>query len=205
MEIEEPSLIPSAKVVLLGNSSCGKTSIVNRFIYNKFDHYSESTLGASFFTKVLDLTESFHNPRIKFHVWDTAGQEKYLSLAPMYYRGASAAILVFDICFPSTFEALASWMDKLNAAGPKGIIHIIVGNKCDLNDKRQVSRENAEAYASSNGAIYIEASARDDINVTQIFREIARILDKNHFTSSTGTSVDSVKLDDQGHSKSSCC
>lgn len=124
----------------------------------------------------------------------------------MYYRGALAAILVFDICNHSTFDSLSSWMEKLESAGPKGIIHIIVGNKSDLQDKRQVSREEVERFSASHDALYIEASARDNINVDLIFQEIAKILDKERFQTSTGTSADAITLDENKASlKSNCC
>lgn len=124
----------------------------------------------------------------------------------MYYRGALAAIFVFDICTHSTFDCLPSWMEKLDETGPKGIIHVIVGNKSDLKDKRQVSREEAERFSSSNGALYIEASARDNVNVDLIFQEIAKILDKEKFQTSTGTSADVMILEENRASlKSKCC
>lgn len=124
----------------------------------------------------------------------------------MYYRGALAAILVFDICTQSTFDSLAFWIDKLETTGPKGIIYIIVGNKSDLQDKRQVSRKEAERFSASHDALYIEASARDDVNVDLIFQEIAKILDKERFHTSTGTSADAIILDENRASlKTNCC
>ena len=109
-------------------------------------------------------------------VWDTAGQEKYHSLAPMYYRGARAAVVVYDICNGPSFEALKSWLQRLKEFGPKGLIIMIVGNKCDLADGRQVDREQAESFAKSEDCLYLECSAREDVNVELIFQEIARLL-----------------------------
>lgn len=96
----------------------------------------------------------------------------------MYYRGARAAILVFDICNSPSFEALKSWLERLKDCGPKqeGLTIIIVGNKCDLDDGRQVERERAESFAKSENCIYIETSARENINVEMIFQEIAKEL-----------------------------
>jgi small GTP-binding protein domain len=115
-------------------------------------------------------------------VWDTAGQEKYHSLAPMYYRGASAAILVYDICNAASFEALPTWLQRLKEFGPPKdkkndtFIIIIVGNKCDLDNERQVMRESAEWFASQQGCLYMESSAREDIRVESIFQRIAKLL-----------------------------
>mmetsp|Transcript_3725 Transcript_3725/g.7126 ORF Transcript_3725/g.7126 Transcript_3725/m.7126 type:complete len:225 (-) Transcript_3725:81-755(-) len=125
---------------------------------------------------------------VKFHVWDTAGQEKYHSLAPMYYRGSSAAILVYDICNQASFEALPSWLQRFTEFGPPttspskddhknhNFIIIIVGNKFDLDNERHVSRERAESFASLHHCLYIESSAREDIRVEEIFQRIARLL-----------------------------
>ena len=109
-------------------------------------------------------------------VWDTAGQEKYQSLAPLYYRGAIAAILVYDICNSPSYDALPKWLKRLQEVGPKGLIKIIVGNKCDLQEERQVMKETAELFAIKENCLYLEASARDNVNVEQIFHEIGNLL-----------------------------
>jgi small GTP-binding protein len=109
-------------------------------------------------------------------VWDTAGQEKYQSLAPLYYRGAIAAILVYDICNSPSYDALPKWLKRLQEVGPKGLIKIIVGNKCDLQEERQVMKETAELFSIKENCLYLEASARDNVNVEQIFHEIGNLL-----------------------------
>jgi small GTP-binding protein len=135
-------------------------------------------------------------------VWDTAGQEKYHSLAPLYYRGASAAIIVYDICNAASFEALPTWLQRLQEFGPTttttttkkdDFIRILVGNKCDLQNERQVLRERAESLALEFGCLYIESSAREDIHVEEIFQRIARLLPEDTMSclahdGSTGTS-----------------
>ncbi len=94
----------------------------------------------------------------------------------MYYRGARAAVLIYDICNGPSFEALKSWLQRLKEFGPKDLIIIIVGNKCDLADGRQISKENAENFAKSQDCLYLESSAREDINVELIFQTIAKLL-----------------------------
>lgn len=134
-------------------------------------------------------------------VWDTAGQEKYHSLAPMYYRGAKAAILVYDICNKPSFDALGSWFDRLKEFGPNNLQHIIVGNKCDLNDERQVPRQEAEVYALNMNCLYLETSARDNINVEEIFQEIARKLPENAMEPSNNEAdADLLRLDKSSRS-----
>ena len=175
------------KVVVLGDTGVGKSSLALRFVSNIFRPYSESTIGASYMSKSVtvdsDLSDSSSTEgnmkstfsrTIDFKIWDTAGQEKYRSLAPMYYRGAGAALLVFDITNASSFKVLQSWVNELRANGPPDIIMVLCGNKCDLDEKRQVNKDEAEEYAKSLQSFYIETSAKDDVNVFKAFEEIAK-------------------------------
>lgn len=160
------------KVVLLGDTGVGKSSLVLRFVTNNFKPYSESTIGASFMSKMITIDSK----QIKFQVWDTAGQEKYHSLAPMYYRGAAAAIIVYDITRPNTFNILKNWVDELRSKGPKDIAIAIAGNKADLANRREVDQAMAAAYADEIGAMYVETSAKDDLNVQDIFVKLSHRL-----------------------------
>jgi small GTP-binding protein len=157
------------KVVLLGDTGVGKSSLVLRFVTNNFKPYSESTIGASFMSKLMTV----NGKPIKFQIWDTAGQEKYHSLAPMYYRGAAAAILVYDITRSSTFKTLQNWVEELKSKGPKDIAIAIAGNKADLEDSREVERSVAQNYANDINAIYLETSAKEDTNVQDIFVKLS--------------------------------
>lgn len=160
------------KVVLLGDTGVGKSSLVLRFVTNNFKPYSESTIGASFMSKMITVS----GKPIKFQIWDTAGQEKYHSLAPMYYRGAAAAIVVYDITRANTYKTLKNWIEELKNQGPKDIAIAIAGNKADLEDQREVDRITAAAYAEEIGAMYIETSAKDDLNVQDIFVQLSHKL-----------------------------
>lgn len=179
------------KIVLLGDCSVGKTSIALRFVNNEFNHYTESTIGASFLSKAIqvkipgistkDQTTSSNVPtkKIRLQIWDTAGQEKYHALAPMYYRGAQAAILVYDISNPQSFEHLKIWVQELHdnnnrSTGGGKIILFICGNKYDLKNDRRISEEEAQTYAKDVDASYIETSARDGTNVHDLFHSIAQ-------------------------------
>mmetsp|Transcript_5908 Transcript_5908/g.5295 ORF Transcript_5908/g.5295 Transcript_5908/m.5295 type:complete len:185 (+) Transcript_5908:117-671(+) len=157
------------KVVLLGDTGVGKSSLVLRFVTNNFKPYSESTIGASFMSKMIMVS----GKPIKFQIWDTAGQEKYHSLAPMYYRGAAAAIVVYDITRQNTFKTLKNWIDELRTQGPKDIAIAIAGNKADLEDQREVSKAAAISYSEEIGAMYLETSAKDDLNVQDIFVQLS--------------------------------
>eukprot|EP01038_Epipyxis_sp_PR26KG_P008570 gene8570-11580_t len=157
------------KVVLLGDTGVGKSSLVLRFVTNNFKPYSESTIGASFMSKMITVASK----QIKFQIWDTAGQEKYHSLAPMYYRGAAAAIIVYDITRANTFKTLKNWVEELKSKGPKDIALAIAGNKADLEYEREVDKAMAQAYAEEIGAMYVETSAKDDLNVQDIFVQLS--------------------------------
>ena len=172
----------SVKVVLLGESGVGKSSLALRFVTDEFRPYSEATIGASFMSKSMSIPptdegkeqNSANERNISFKIWDTAGQEKYRSLAPMYYRGSSAAILVYDIANPSTFTALQDWVNELNNNGPPGLVLAICGNKSDLEDDRMVGRSVGEEYANRINALFIETSAKDGSNVQDMFLQLAR-------------------------------
>ena len=162
------------KVVLLGDAGVGKSSLVLRFVTNSFDKYSESTIGASFMSKLLLVDGA----PIKYQIWDTAGQEKYHSLAPLYYRGAAAAIIVYDITRAASFQTLKNWVRELQQLGPENIVLAICGNKSDLEDKREVSTAEAKAYAAEIGALFLEASAKLNKNVQDLFTDISKRLPK---------------------------
>ena len=110
---------------------------------------------------------------------DTAGQERYRSLAPMYYRGASAAIVVYDITNPDSFTGAKSWVKELQRRGDPNVVIALAGNKADLENRRKVEFEEANAYAEENGILHLETSAKNANNVKALFVEIAKKLPKN--------------------------
>ncbi|EWM29666.1 ras-related protein rab-5b [Nannochloropsis gaditana] len=158
------------KLVIIGDSGVGKSSLVLRFVTQSFKPFSESTIGASFMSKVIELD----GQTVKVQIWDTAGQEKYKSLAPMYYRGAAAAIVVYDITRRESFGTLQRWVSELQEKGPRDLRIMVAGNKKDLEGDRQVAAEEAEAYAESIGARYMETSAKDDMAVQDLFLSLCQ-------------------------------
>eukprot|EP00124_Ichthyophonus_hoferi_P001946 Ihof_evm9s117 gene=Ihof_evmTU9s117 len=155
------------KLVLLGESAVGKSSLVLRFVKGQFHEYQESTIGAAFLTQTVCLEDV----TVKFEIWDTAGQERYHSLAPMYYRGAQAAIVVYDITNTETFNRAKSWVKELQRQANPNIVIALAGNKCDL-PQRVVSKEEAQAYSDENGLFFMETSAKSAVNINDIFLAI---------------------------------
>uniref|UniRef100_A0A8I5MVJ3 RAB31, member RAS onco family n=1 Tax=Papio anubis TaxID=9555 RepID=A0A8I5MVJ3_PAPAN len=160
------------KVCLLGDTGVGKSSIVCRFVQDHFDHNISPTIGASFMTKTVPCGNELH----KFLIWDTAGQERFHSLAPMYYRGSAAAVIVYDITKQDSFYTLKKWVKELKEHGPENIVMAIAGNKCDLSDIREVPLKDAKEYAESIGAIVVETSAKNAINIEELFQGISKYL-----------------------------
>ncbi|XP_072540041.1 ras-related protein Rab-22A [Salminus brasiliensis] len=158
------------KVCLLGDTGVGKSSIVWRFVEDSFDPNINPTIGASFMTKTVQYQNELH----KFLIWDTAGQERFRALAPMYYRGSAAAIIVYDITKEESFQTLKNWVKELRQHGPPNIVVAIAGNKCDLSDAREVPEKDAKDYADSIHAIFVETSAKHAININEIFTEISQ-------------------------------
>ena len=162
------------KLVLLGESAVGKSSLVLRFVKGQFLEFQESTIGAAFLTQTVCLDDT----TVKFEIWDTAGQERYHSLAPMYYRGAQAAVVVYDITSRDSFERAQSWIAELHRQGNPDIVIALAGNKVDLESQRQVELATAKSYAEENGCLLMETSAKTSTNVNELFVAVAKKLPK---------------------------
>ncbi|WWC68078.1 uncharacterized protein I206_101997 [Kwoniella pini CBS 10737] len=161
----------SFKLVLLGESAVGKSSLVLRFVRNEFSDFRESTI-AAFLTQTVSLDDS---TSIKFEIWDTAGQERYKSLAPIYFRNSNAAVIVYDIT-QASFEKARSWVRELQRQADPSIVIMLVGNKLDLESQRKTPREMGERFAQEEGLLFAEASAKSGDGVEGLFMDIAKKL-----------------------------
>jgi Ras-related protein Rab-5C len=163
----------SEKVVLIGAASSGKTSILGRFSQSRFVANTESTVGAAFVPKLIAVGEV----ELRLEIWDTGGTEKYKSLAPMYYRDARAAILVFDVTNDQSFRDASSWLSDFRERGHPTAICAGAANKIDLAEQKVVSKSDCDALAEECGLNFImETSALDGTNVNKLFNELAKRL-----------------------------
>mmetsp|Transcript_17299 Transcript_17299/g.15543 ORF Transcript_17299/g.15543 Transcript_17299/m.15543 type:complete len:204 (+) Transcript_17299:81-692(+) len=160
----------TVKLVLLGDSRVGKSSVVIRFVKNEFDQYKFPTIGATFLTQSVSVGDYL----VKFEIWDTAGQEKYRSLAPLYYRGASAALVVYDITNRESFENARKWIEEVQTQEGQHVVIGLAGNKVDLAANRKVSTDEGSQFAKEKNFIFFETSAKNSTNIKEIFRSIAQ-------------------------------
>ena len=160
------------KLVMIGDTAVGKTSLGLRYVKDRFDETKRSTIAASYLTHTLD----FGKTRVIYEIWDTAGQERFHSLAQIYYRGAQAVVVVYDISSKTSFEHAKRWVWEVQQKTHTDIVIALVGNKADLAGKREVDYELAQAFAEKNSLLCMECSAKTAMNVDEIFLTIARRL-----------------------------
>ncbi|XP_023665583.1 ras-related protein Rab-6A isoform X5 [Paramormyrops kingsleyae] len=150
----------------------GKTSLITRFMYDSFDNTYQATIGIDFLSKTMYLEDR----TIRLQLWDTAGQERFRSLIPSYIRDSAAAVVVYDITNVNSFQQTTKWIDDVRTERGSDVIIMLVGNKTDLADKRQVSIEEGEKKAKELNVMFIETSAKAGYNVKQLFRRVAAAL-----------------------------
>lgn len=180
------------KLVFLGEQSVGKTSLITRFMYDSFDNTYQATIGIDFLSKTMYLEDR----TIRLQLWDTAGQERFRSLIPSYIRDSSAAIVVYDITNANSFQQTSKWIDDVRTERGTDVIIMLVGNKTDLSDKRQVSTEEGERKAKELNVMFIETSAKAGYNVKQLFRRVAAALPGMEQTEQKKEDMIEVKLKD---------
>ncbi|KAI8371031.1 P-loop containing nucleoside triphosphate hydrolase protein [Blakeslea trispora] len=202
-----------AKVVILGRTGVGKTSVALRYVKNTFSPNNSSTIGAAFMTKKLTVDDC----SVRLQIWDTAGQERFRSMAPMYYRGASAAILVYDITSEESFTELVSWIEELSKNVTEDIVIHVVGNKIDLESQRKVSFTNVIKYCNELKIAVVsgvhEVSAKNDQAgaIEDIFLDITQTLVKKLYdqdlyrTNTLDSSYQQEGSNKKQSDKSSCC
>ncbi|KAJ7961649.1 Ras-related protein like [Quillaja saponaria] len=158
------------KIVIIGDSAVGKSNLLSRFARNEFDSNSKATIGVEFQTQVLEID----GKEVKAQIWDTAGQERFRAVTSAYYRGAVGALIVYDISRRSTFDSVKRWLDELTTHCDSTLARMLVGNKCDLENIREVSIEEGKSLAEEEGLFFMETSALDSTNVQTAFEIVIR-------------------------------
>ena len=167
------------KLVFIGDPGVGKTCIISRFLKGTFDADQITTVGASYASKTIKISET--NESLTLDIWDTAGQEKYRSLTRIFFQGAKLAILVYDITRKDSFENLKNvWLKELKDHADKNVVLGVAGNKSDLYEKEEVPEQEAREFAQSIGAIFCLTSAQSNSGIEELFEEMGKkFLDPN--------------------------
>ncbi|EPX72417.1 GTPase Ypt7 [Schizosaccharomyces octosporus yFS286] len=196
------------KVIILGESGVGKTSIMNQYVNKKFSKDYKATIGADFLTKEVLVDDKV----VTLQLWDTAGQERFQSLGVAFYRGADCCVLVYDVNNSKSFETLDSWRDEFliqaSPSNPETFPFILIGNKVDVEEKkRMVSKSKAQAYCQDRGEIpYFETSAKEAVNVQEAFQTVARLaLENSDAEDAAGDFADPIYLDMESQKATCSC
>ncbi|KAI8338608.1 P-loop containing nucleoside triphosphate hydrolase protein [Chlamydoabsidia padenii] len=194
-----------AKVVILGRTGVGKTSLAIRYVQKTFSPNISSTIGASFMTKKLIVDEC----RVRLQIWDTAGQERFRAMTSLYYREAAAAILVYDITSSESFQDLLSWVEELKAKTSKDLLIYIVGNKVDCESDRAVSLDYVQEYVRNTlGVVPVfEVSAKEDEGaIEDLFLQLAQTLVNQKYEQHWKQSCPSLLSEyEDSIARSGCC
>ncbi|KAK0423741.1 hypothetical protein QR680_008305 [Steinernema hermaphroditum] len=189
------------KLLLIGDSGVGKTCILYRFSDDAFNTTFISTIGIDFKIKTIELK----GKRIKLQIWDTAGQERFHTITTSYYRGAMGIMLVYDITNAKSFENIAKWLRNIDEHASEDVEKMLLGNKCDMADRRVVSKERGEKIAVEHSIRFLETSAKANINIDKAFYDLAEaILDKMP-SHSTPDQVKIRPVDTEAPTKGGCC
>jgi Ras-related protein Rab-5C len=188
----------SQKLVLIGDSNVGKTSIIDQFIDGKFGE-TKPSIGALHKLKTINLSSG---EEVQLDIWDTAGQEKFKSIVPMYYKGSKGIMIIFDVTCLESFEGAKKWIGDIESSYNSAIL-FLVGNKIDIEESRVISTEQAQSYATSKNLIYFECSAKTNIGVAEVFRAIAEKMPKT--VENNNTSKLTLNKSPSTSEEYSCC
>ena len=195
------------KIIIIGDSGVGKSNILGRYLHDEFKEDTKSTVGVEFGSKKMQI----ENATIKLQIWDTAGQERYRSITSAYYKGAKGALIVYDITRKCTFDNIDKWISDLKLNGDKNICIVILGNKSDLDDKREVSKGDGIKKSEMYKTAFLETSALNGDNIGKAFDEIIEQIiqnNKSFFEDSNKKEMDKgVNLNDSNkdNDKKKCC
>ena len=175
MSLIEKSEIFLFKYIIIGDSFVGKSKILLRYTNNTYNENFVITIGAEFGAKTIIIDEQ----EIRIQIWDTAGMENFKSITRSYYKNSICALIVYDISNKDSFKNVLNWIEDCKVFSPKNILLVLIGNKSDLNDKRQVSIEEGKKVADENNMIFFETSAKDNVNINEVFLKSAQKILEN--------------------------
>ena len=162
------------KYIIIGDAAVGKSNLLLRYAHGQFKPEYQLTIGVQFGAKNIQIK----NKVFRIQIWDTAGQENFRSITRAYYKNSVCALVVYDISSRDSFNNVTTWIEDCKNQSPKTIFMVLVGNKCDLNDNRQVTAEEGKELADKNDMMFFETSAKDGINVDEIFLNSANEISK---------------------------
>ena len=191
------------KVVLLGNSQVGKTQIINKKAHDKFDETYTQTMAAEYKTVAVTIKQNNSDQNINLSVWDTNGEKKFRGVTVFFLKDPNAVVIVYDITNKESFNNIQNeWLQLAKDKAPKDALYFLVGNKADLEDQRQVSKEDGQNFADDNKMQFFEVSAKDGNKINELFEAIA----KNFIKKVQKESEDNKKdINMPPHSKNKCC
>lgn len=198
---DEKESLKMYNLLLLGDGKVGKTSLILRFCDNYFSQVHLATIGIDFKLKDIELDSG---TKMKLKLWDTAGQERYKTITTNYFKSAEGIIIVYDITERQSFANVKKWLEQIKQFARRDICKILIGNKCDLEEKRRVTFDEGNELASSNHIKFYETSSKDGLNVNDAFIDIA----KDVHTAVEENEFGGIKLNDEMHikkTKKKCC
>lgn len=160
------------KFLIIGSAGSGKSCLLHQFIENKFKDDSQHTIGVEFGSRIVNVGKK----SVKLQMWDTAGQERFRSVTRSYYRGAAGALLVYDTTSRDSFNALSNWLNDARTLANSNIVILLVGNKKDLEEARQIEFLEASNFAQENELIFLETSAKTGENVEEAFLKCSKTI-----------------------------
>ena len=160
------------KVLLIGNSDVGKSSLILRYVDQIWNDVFVPTIGVDFKVKSIEVDKKL----VKMQIWDTAGQERFRNVISSYFKGAHGILLIYDITSRESFKELENWLGEVERHASSQVLKILIGNKCDLEEKRAIQKDEGEAFAMRNGMQFIETSAKNNTNVSEAFEALAKIM-----------------------------
>ena len=173
-EMSETNFNYLLKYIIIGDSAVGKSNILTRYVYEKFNDEFQSTIGVEFASK----NAIVNNKIYRIQIWDTAGQESFRSITRAYYKNSVCAFIVYDITSRVSFENVKIWLDDIQKQCPKTTFLVLVGNKIDLENERQIMYEEGESFAKENNMLYIETSAKTGENIETLFLKSVEIINE---------------------------